>query len=100
MIGSSLVPPPAWAGAKRPRRPPSSAQVRRAFTLNGKQIPPEIFRNPCPASALYLQIAIIIACRCGHWATSGAPVVLPCSPPIAPCARALRLIEEGGGNLA
>jgi hypothetical protein len=44
MIGSSLVPPPAWAGKAAPM-PALIAEVRRAFTLNGKQIPPEIFRD-------------------------------------------------------
>ena len=44
MIGSSLVPLPATAGEAAPAAF-LIAEVRRAFTLNGKQIPPEIFRD-------------------------------------------------------
>jgi hypothetical protein len=44
MIGSSLVPLPATAGDAAPTTA-LIAEVRRAFTLNGKQIPPEIFRD-------------------------------------------------------
>jgi hypothetical protein len=44
MIGSSLVPPPATAGEAAPTGA-LIAEVRRFFTLNGKQIPPEIFRD-------------------------------------------------------
>jgi hypothetical protein len=44
MISSSLVPSPATAGEAAPTAA-LIAEVRRAFTLNGKQIPPEIFRD-------------------------------------------------------
>jgi hypothetical protein len=44
MISSSLVPLPATAGEAAPAAA-LIAEVRRAFTLNGKQIPPEIFRD-------------------------------------------------------
>jgi hypothetical protein len=44
LIGSSLVPLPATAGEAAPTAAPI-AEVRRAFTLNRKQIPPEIFRD-------------------------------------------------------
>jgi hypothetical protein len=44
MIGSSLVPLPATADEAAPTAA-LVAEVRRAFTLNGKQIPPEIFRD-------------------------------------------------------
>src|SRR5271169_3630428 len=44
MIGSSLVPLPATAGDAAPTAV-LIAEVRRAFTLNGKQIPSEIFRD-------------------------------------------------------
>jgi hypothetical protein len=43
MIGSSLVPLPATAG-EAAATAALIAEARRAFTLNGKQIPPEIFR--------------------------------------------------------
>jgi len=44
IIGSSLAPPQA---AGREGTPPAAliAEMRRSFTLNGKQIPPEIFRD-------------------------------------------------------
>src|SRR5271157_6261046 len=44
MIGSSLVPLPAPAG-EAAATAALIAEARRAFTLNGKQIPPEIFRD-------------------------------------------------------
>jgi hypothetical protein len=44
LIGSSLVPLPATAGKAAPTAA-LVAEARRAFTLNGKQIPPEIFRD-------------------------------------------------------
>ena len=44
MIGSSLVPLPARAGETAPTAA-LIAEARRDFTLNGKQIPPEIFRD-------------------------------------------------------
>jgi hypothetical protein len=44
MIGSSLVPLPAAAGEAAPTAA-LIAEVRRAFTLNGRQILPEIFRD-------------------------------------------------------
>jgi hypothetical protein len=44
MIGSSLVPLAATAGEAAPTAA-LIAEARRTFTLNGKQIPPEIFRD-------------------------------------------------------
>jgi hypothetical protein len=44
MIGSSLVPLPARAGEAAPTAA-LIAEARRDFTLNGKQIPPVIFRD-------------------------------------------------------
>jgi hypothetical protein len=44
MIGSSLVSLPATASEGRPTAA-LIAEARRAFTLNGEQIPSEIFRD-------------------------------------------------------